>query len=333
MSFYGTGWKDRAMSTEPEPAPAEPIGESHPDAGTGTDPGPYTPRPWWVRALLWMIALFIMAAAVVYQRRTGPTYPLRGEFTIEGQTYRYKLVRSEWTTDDARAVLPDPGEGVTATLHWRRYPTEDPIQQVAFQREGEELVALLPKQPAAGKLEYFVEIAHGGETIRIPEAGSEDNILIRFKDPVPGYVLWPHIIMMFFSVLIGMRAGLAALCAPEGMRRYAWTAFGGMTLGGMILGPIVQKYAFGAYWTGFPWGKDLTDNKMLIMWLAWLTACGAIGLHRRRKEAAGRAVVLVAAVVMTAVYLIPHSMRGSELDYSKVEQGVDPSRAIGTGDE
>ena len=42
-------------------------------------------------------------------------------------------------------------------------------------------------------------------------------------------------------------------------------------------------------------------------------------------------VVVAATVVMMAVYLIPHSMRGSELDYSAVEQGVDPADAIRTG--
>ena len=34
-------------------------------------------------------------------------------------------------------------------------------------------------------------------------------------------------------------------------RLLAWLAFGTLTVGGMILGPIVQKHAFGAYWTGF----------------------------------------------------------------------------------
>jgi hypothetical protein len=34
---------------------------------------------------------------------------------------------------------------------------------------------------------------------------------------------------------------------------------------------------------------------------------------------------------MLAVYLVPHSMRGSELDYSQLEEGVDPAEAIETG--
>ena len=41
---------------------------------------------------------------------------------------------------------------------------------------------------------------------------------------------------------------------------------------------------------------------------------------------------LVAALVMTAVYLVPHSMRGSELDFEAVDAGVAASEAIGTGE-
>ena len=105
-----------------------------------------------------------------------------------------------------------------------------------------------------------------------------------------------------------------------------------MTAGGMILGPIVQKFAFGEYWTGFPFGGDLTDNKMLIMWVSWLIAVGAIGTREKKNEKVSRTLVLCAALVMTVVYLIPHSMRGSELNYTKVDQGVNPTEAIGTGD-
>jgi hypothetical protein len=115
------------------------------------------------------------------------------------------------------------------------------------------------------------------------------------------------------------------------MRTQAWVALVGMTLGGMILGPIVQKYAFGAYWTGFPLGGDWTDNKMLVMWIVWIVACVVLGFGARPERKAGRLVVLLAALVMTTVYLIPHSARGSELDYSKIDAGIDPAKAIETG--
>lgn len=308
---------------------------------------------------LWLTALVLMFGAVVYQRTTGPTYPYRGTFTVDGQDYKYKLIRSKETTSDAIAALPDPGASTTGTLYWRRYPLQEPYTPVPLSRDvtaaleaapaGEhaairedldgKLFAPLPKQPSAGKLEYYVEVRSSGaeEPIRIPALDANDpdaeNLVIRFKDPVPGTILWPHILFMFFSVLVGVRAGLSALVQPRMMRAYAWTAMIGMSIGGMILGPIVQKYAFGAYWTGFPWGYDLTDNKMLIMWVTWLFAVSVIGLRAKPKEGVGRVVVTCAMIVMMGVYLIPHSMRGSELDYSKLDAGVTPQEAIGTGDK
>lgn len=292
-------------------------------------------------AFLWFLAVLIMFAAVIYQRRTGPTYPKRGTVEVGAEVQPYRLIRSEETIRPARVSIPDPGPSGSGTVYYKRYPTDDPFTALEMEREdGEdapELVAYLPPQPAAGKLEYYLEIEGPGGQQRIPSvgegaAGNEDNLLIRFKDPVPAPLLIAHVVFMFFSVLIGMRAGLAALLAPSNMRRLAWITLTGLTIGGMILGPFVQKYAFGEYWTGFPWGYDLTDNKTLIMFIAWLVACSTVGLRPKNKEGVGRAVVIAAAIVMTGAYLIPHSMRGSELDYEAVDRGVDPSEAVGTSD-
>ena len=279
----------------------------------------------------------IMIPAIIYQRTTGPTYPYRGEVQLAGQTLKYKLLRSHETTQGAPISLPDLGlPSATATLNHKRYKTADEYTSITFEPTSSESgekswVASLPVQPAAGKMEYFVEVVSGDSKIRIPEQG-EENIILRYKDPVPSWILWPHIFLMFFSVLFGMRTGLAAIFNSDDMRKLAFITLGGMTLGGMILGPIVQKFAFGEYWTGFPFGGDLTDNKMLIMWVSWLAAAAIIGTRPKKKEGISRAVVLAAALVMSAVYAIPHSMRGSELDYAKVDQGVDPAEAIGTGD-
>ncbi|MEI6614889.1 MAG: hypothetical protein WCL37_08320, partial [Chrysiogenales bacterium] len=83
--------------------------------------------------------------------------------------------------------------------------------------------------------------------------------------------------------------------------------------GGLILGPLVQKYAFGAFWTGFPLGHDLTDSKTLLAVMVWL---GAFFLRKK-----SRWWTLLATVLMIVIYLIPHSLLGSELNYQtgKVE--------------
>ena len=77
----------------------------------------------------------------------------------------------------------------------------------------------------------------------------------------------------------------------------------------------MQKYAFGAYWTGFPLGTDLTDNKTLIAMVGW-----GVAWFMNRKGREGRGWIVLAAVLMLAIYLIPHSVLGSELDYTKLPQ-------------
>ncbi len=287
-------------------------------------------RQRWSPAVLWLTAVILMLGAVVYQRRTGPTYPKRGNLTVGGERYDYRLVRSHVSTGNARVVLPNPNTPITGDLHYKRFRTDDAFATQELDSADGELYGHLPAQPAAGKLEYFITLTTPSGDIRIPEDPA-DNVIIRFKDDVPLAILLPHVLFMFFAVLIGMRAGLSALFAPGGMRPLAWITLTGMTVGGMILGPIVQKYAFGEYWTGFPFGYDLTDNKMLMMWLVWVVACTTIGFRPRKKEIVGRASVAIATVVMVIVYLIPHSLRGSELDYEQIDEGVPPSEAITTG--
>lgn len=293
-----------------------------------------------ISIVLWILAFLLMLGAGVYQRLTGPTHPMRGSIEVSGESVTYRLVRAAWTDEQARIELPAvPGvEG--GVVSWRRYPTREVWSEQPLARDRENWIARLPIQPAAGKLEYSIDLSVEGNDVRLPDA-ERGNAILRYRDPVPLGVLIPHIFFMFFAVLIAWRAGLAALVHPFGLRRLAWWALGLFTVGGMILGPIVQNYAFGEYWTGIPFGWDLTDNKTLVMWLAWLVA--ALVLERvARRDAGGtvasdrsgggvRALVLVASVVTVFVYLIPHSVQGSELDYDAIDRGVPAEEAIGIG--
>lgn len=282
------------------------------------------------RVVLWIIAVMLMLLAAGYQRRTGPTYPYDGSFAYAGQELDYELLTSHVSSGDAPVTVPWPGDGPAGTLHYRRYPTDDPFTAVPLTVADGEARAVLPAQPPAGKLEYYLELEPPSGTVRIPSS-SEDDIIIRFKGAVPLYVLLPHVLLMFLSMLVGVRAGLAALFGTGETRPLAWTTLFGLTLGGMIMGPVVQEYAFGAFWTGVPFGWDLTDNKTLLMWLGWLIACLVLGWREKGRDRLGRWLVLGATVVMLAVYLIPHSLRGSELDYDQLEQGVSPEDAVRTG--
>jgi len=285
---------------------------------------------------LWVLALILMLSAAVYQRHTGPTYRLRGSYTAGDETLDYKLIRSAYSTGDALVVIPAP-PGVVGDLVYRRFPTDEDFTRLQMIRRGEELVGTLPAQLPAGKLEYHLQLMTPAGPVVVPDTG--ENVVIRFKGEVPLAVLIAHIAFMFFGVLVAWRVGLGALFSGDGIGKLSWAALILFTIGGFMLEPWVQKYAFGDWWTGIPFGWDLTDNKTLVMWLAWFFALIAIGRGARRDAAAGgsagerkaRIAVVIAAVITVAVYVIPHSMAGSQLDYGAVDRGVAPEDAIGIG--
>lgn len=284
--------------------------------------------------LLWFFAFILAISAMIYQRSTGPTYEYRGKLKYAGEDYKYELLRSQETIEGAIIELPFfEAANYNATLHYKRYQTEDDLTSLNFQLdEDNRFIAQLPLQPAAGKMEYYITGTIDGNEFYIPAKG-EQSIVLRYKDPVANSILIPHVVMMILVIIFGIRAGLSALFDFKTMRRWVVVAFAAMTVGGLILGPLVQKSAFGEYWTGFPLGSDFTDNKILIMWIVWALALAIIGFKPKKKEKVSKTTVLIAAVVMTVVYLIPHSMGGSTLDYDKVDQGIDPKEAIKTGAE
>lgn len=259
-------------------------------------------RSW----VLWILALVITLASAVYQRITGPTHPKRGKATLAGQEIRYRLVRS-MAGGDAQVRVPAVSPETKGTLAWKRHKTRDDWTYVEMTRDGGQLVGKLPQQPPAGKLAYRVILQDGSERVTL---GGEP-VIIRFRGEVPMAVLVLHVIAMFGAMLVGTRAGLEFFRPQPQYRALLLWTLALLTVGGFILGPIVQKYAFGAYWTGWPFGTDLTDNKTAAAWLAWLIAWLKL---RRTPERAG-AWVLGAAIVMMIVFAIPHSLLGSELKY------------------
>jgi hypothetical protein len=272
--------------------------------------------------ILWLLAFLITISAAIYQRRTGPTYPKRLPVTVNGATTELKLVRSLSLNEKSRVKLGISDTSVRARLFYKLYKSEggytevpfiysvEPIHSAVMNKvfhmyEDKGFFAEIPKQPAAGKIQYYFEITDnsGSKTYL-----QDSPVVIRFKGDVPGFILAPHILLMFIAMLFSTLAGLMAAIKFPQYKKYAlWTLYL-FIAGGFILGPLVQYYAFGELWTGVPFGWDLTDNKTLIAGIFWLLAL----IMNRRKDRP--AYVILAAVVLLLIFSIPHSMFGSELN-------------------
>ncbi len=255
--------------------------------------------------LLWIFTVIFTLSTAVYQRATGPTYPKKAEIELNGNTYKFKLLTTFGGEADAPISLKIP-ENIKGVVKYRHYRSKEEWKSLEMKYNGESLNAFLPNQPPAGKLEYKVTLESAGQYYNL----KEEPVVIRFKGAVPGFILVPHIILMFLAMLYSTRTGIEALANRK--RTYTYTTITLITLGigGMILGPIVQLYAFGDLWTGWPFGGDWTDNKTIFAFLFWVIAFFVL-----RKNKNNRLWPIIAFIVLLAIYMIPHSMGGSELDY------------------
>jgi len=259
--------------------------------------------------ILWVVALMVTIGSAVYQRMTGPSYPLHGVVRLAGKEIAFRLNRNEGQKN-ALVRIPTGDPAIRGWVAWRRYKTDDPWLALPMTYQDNFLQAELPMQPPAGKLAYRVLLEGGGEQKVVPDG---EPAVIRFRGDVPALILWPHILVMFLAMLMSTRAGLEFFSKEPHLKGMTFLTLALLLIGGVILGPVVQKYAFGTYWTGWPSCTDLTDNKTALAFLAWIAA--AVAVYRSKKA---KVWVLAAAIVLLLVYLIPHSVLGTELDYGQM---------------
>ncbi|MCB9016622.1 MAG: hypothetical protein H6541_12565 [Lentimicrobiaceae bacterium] len=260
----------------------------------------------------WIATVVITLASVVYQRATGPTYPMKGKVTIGSETVKYKLLRSYGGPDNAEISIDDPSGKLSGKFNFKRYKSNDEWTETDMLHQGGKLVAYIPHQPPAGKVMYQITLTDGSEAQLI----TKEPVIIRFKGDVPAGILIPHILLMFIAMLMSTRTGIEAIGNGINTYKYAVITLILLIGGGLIFGPIVQKYAFGDYWTGWPMKGiftfgDLTDNKTAIAVAGWVVA-----VFMLRRHPSSRIWAIAAAVIMLLVYMIPHSMLGSEIDHT-----------------
>jgi hypothetical protein len=257
--------------------------------------------------VLWISAIILGMVIMFYQRVTGPTYPKLVKQEIEQQIIKCKLPRS-WTSGE-KAVVEIPAQKLHGKflVSYRRFKSYDVWATDTMQYKDGKYFFLLPTLPPAGKIVYSLAYYDGNVKKNIAE-----SVVLRYKGKVPTWILIFHVFMMILSVFWGIRAGLEAIFRRKNLKNLSYFATLFLFIGGLILGPIVQYYAFGAFWTGWPLGHDLTDNKTAVSIIFWF-----IALWKLRKNPQHWKAVLLASAVQVLMYFIPHSVLGSEIDFTK----------------
>lgn len=275
-----------------------------------------------MRWALWAIAVVLTVTMFGWQDRTGPTSPLDGAIRTPKGPVHFTFARSANVGTPLPLVLRDPlPPNIRGEVAYRRHSSTDAWTVVPmrrgdfhFSRRGRSstlrgLGATLPGlRERAGKYEMLIRVDDGGGTFR--SVTGKRPVYARFKGAVPTWALVAHILAIFASMAIAIRTVLET--ATNGhYKRLLYATIVSLLLGGFVLGPLIQWYAFGVWWAGVPFGYDWTDNKVLVELAAWL---GAAYAHRNGRRS--RRAIYAAGVVTALVYFIPHSIFGSEYDYT-----------------
>ena len=259
--------------------------------------------------LIWIFAIIFTVFLAGYQRRTGPSYPMKVKKEIGQTVIKSDLIRTYDGQDDAKIILAIPDTTIKGQIQYRRFKSYDNWTTAPMVRTGDNLTGSLPHQAIAGKVMYNVTLIKGKEQVLL----NDDPAVLRFKGHVPIFILLPHILIIFLAMLFSTVTGIEVITNGAHTYIYTWITLITLLIGGLILGPIVQKFSFDVYWAGWPFGHDLTDNKSVVAFIFLVIALIMQQLNHSRKF-----WTVLASVVLLIVFLIPHSMLGSEIDFTKL---------------
>ncbi len=184
----------------------------------------------------------------------------------------------------------------------------------------------VPNQGRGSEFSYRFQLedAAGRILATIPVEESRDKpkqLWFRFEGPRSTPLLVAHILCMFGSFLLMV---MVILTAFEDMRNRAvrirlgkqtlWATII-LFLGTFPIGIWLEHQVYGTYWTGIPFGRDITDSKALVIFIYWLIMLyllrGSALSGDPRKDVIGataaRWVAVVGVVLSLALYLVPHS--------------------------
>ncbi len=168
------------------------------------------------RVIIWVLAFVLTILFAYYQRVTGPTYPVTERFTYAGKTIKFQYPRTHSTNSDAVVKVVMPDTMVYGFVYQRVYPLNTGYTALHLRRVGDTLIGLITQLPPAGKMQYYVGLYKGKDTVY---TGKAKPVVIRFKGDVPTGILLTHILFMFFALFLGVTAGLLALVDDMSFRK------------------------------------------------------------------------------------------------------------------
>lgn len=286
--------------------------------------------------ILRYVLAFVITVGMLYLARTNsrgnPEFITHSE---NGYTFEYTDITKAFEKDAIELSLIITGpvnenlKPVIRSLKISQAIDTDPKKYGSFPLKPDDSVenlyhAQLNIGNKGSKQLYYFEIRDnvGGRTA-VFDNPSGNPFVLKSIGHVPGIVLFLHIFCMFASVFLitlGAIKGIELLQNKINTRSlvntFALAALFAF-LGGYPFGFMMNSYAFGTIWEGVPFGTDATDNKTqtLFVYLLFIVLAGLGSLTKSKigKDIFSAKTMAVLGIfgffLMTAIYLIPHSIQ------------------------
>lgn len=200
------------------------------------------------------------------------------------------------------------------------------IESITIPGHGLVYRVSVPNQGRGTEFSYRFQLedASGRVLATIPVEQSRDKpkqLWFRFEGPRSAILLIAHIACMFGSFLLMV---MVILTAFEDIKNQAvrirlgkqtlWATII-LFLGTFPIGIWLEYQVYATYWTGIPFGRDITDSKALVIFIYWLVMLyllkGSALSNDPRRDVVGpttaRWMVIVGVGLSLALYLVPHS--------------------------
>lgn len=197
----------------------------------------------------------------------------------------------------------------------------------AEQRRGlisignDEYIAHLPPAGIGSRVAYALSITRpDGSVVRVPANGK--YYVVKYKGHASSAAIAAHVVFMFgafFFMTLALFGAVRILRRGEGKRSAVGAARWALLctfIGTWPLGILLNWQTFGVLWEGYPFGRDITDNKTQIVFVFWLASLLLVrgsflgrGEERDRLGPRGFAWAVIASfAVSLALYILPHSL-------------------------
>jgi hypothetical protein len=243
--------------------------------------------------ILWMGAVIITFLAGYLQSVTDAEFPISGTIGIDGEKVSYMFHKAASNDSDYMVLIRTEKAGISGIVEWRLTGEKD-WTEIEMKKDGNNLLAFIPKQKALQKIDYRVTLEYEGKNYNL--IGPTRLTFYGKVHPMISFIFY---FTLFGALLLSTRTGLEGF--KDNPKLGAYTVFTVIFffLYTLAVNPLKRSYELGAINNSVPPIHALFDLHSILLFTTWIAGMIVIFKINNKKAAA-----LTTAFVTILIFLL-----------------------------